>query len=50
MLDRQHVYGEESSAIFSRFIGVELDSEGSVVSTDLNIKNLNFKDIISLNS
>ena len=43
MPDRRHVYGEESSIIFSRFIGVELDSEGSVMSTDLNIKNLNFK-------
>ena len=40
MLDRRHVHGEESSVVFSRFIGMELDSEGSVMSTDLNIKNL----------
>ena len=31
-LDRQHVHGEESVA-FSRSIGMELDSEGSIVST-----------------
>ena len=35
-LDRQSVHGEESfmsSVAFSRSIGVELDSEGSIVST-----------------
>ena len=32
-LDRQHVHSEESSVTFSRYIGVKLDGEGSVVST-----------------
>ena len=31
-LDRRHVHSEESDA-FSRSIGVELDSEGSIMST-----------------
>ena len=32
-LDRRRLHSEESSVAFSRFISVELDSEGSVVST-----------------
>ena len=32
-LDGRRVHGEESSVAFSRSIGVELDSDGSVMST-----------------
>ena len=32
-LDRRHVHGEKSSVTFSRPIGIELDSEGSIMST-----------------
>ena len=31
-LDRRRIHGEES-VVFSRFIAVELDSEGSILST-----------------
>ena len=45
-MDGRHVHGEESSVTFSRSIGVELDSEGSVVSTCTeHLKDLNFEDI-----
>ena len=43
-LDRRSVHGEES-VVFSRSIGVELDSEGSIAR---NIKNSNFEDVTSL--
>ena len=40
-LDRRHIHGEEFSVAFSRSIGMELDSEGSIVSTcTLNLKML----------
>ena len=32
-LDRQRAHGEKSSVAFSRSLGVELDSEGSIMST-----------------
>ena len=32
-LDRRHILGEESCVAFSRSISMELDSEGSVMST-----------------
>ena len=32
-LDRQRIHGDESSVAFSRFIGVESDSEVSIMST-----------------
>ena len=44
-LDRQRVHGEESVA-FSGSIGVELDSEGSIMST--STAHSNFEDITSL--
>ena len=43
-LDKRHVHGEEFSIAFSRSISVELDSEGSIVSTCT----LNFEDVTSL--
>ena len=43
-LDRRCVHSEESSVAFSRSIDVELDSEGSIVSTCA----LNFEDVTSL--
>ena len=44
-LDRQSVHGEES-VVFSRSISVELDSEGSIVSTCT--EHLDFEDVTSL--
>ena len=43
-LDKRHIHGEEFSIAFSRSISVELDSEGSIVSTCT----LNFEDVTSL--
>ena len=50
-MDGRCVHGEESSVAFSRSIGVELDSEGSIVSTCTeHLKDLNFEDIYHLSA